>query len=108
MARKGTRSIHDALYYNQFMPVLHTNQTAVVVVRLPKALNARLKGTAKRRKVSKSAVVRQMLESYLPRDNGSAKRKPTFGDLAGHLIGCVKGGPRDASTNPKYMEGFGE
>jgi hypothetical protein len=24
------------------------------------------------------------------------------------LIGCVKGGPPDLSTNPKYMEGFGE
>jgi hypothetical protein len=24
------------------------------------------------------------------------------------LIGCVKGGPRDLSTNPKYLEGFGE
>jgi hypothetical protein len=24
------------------------------------------------------------------------------------LIGCVEGGPPDLSTNPKYMEGFGE
>jgi hypothetical protein len=24
------------------------------------------------------------------------------------LLGCLKGGPRDLSTNPKYMEGFGE
>jgi hypothetical protein len=24
------------------------------------------------------------------------------------LIGCIKGGPPDLSTNPKYMEGFGE
>ncbi len=23
-------------------------------------------------------------------------------------VGCVKGGPSDLSTNPKYMEGFGE
>ena len=22
-------------------------------------------------------------------------------------IGCIKGGPTDVSTNPKYMEGFG-
>ena len=90
------------------MPVLHTNHTELVVVRLPKALNARLSDTAKRRKISKSAVVRQVLESTLPRKNRPGKQKPTFGDLAGHLIGCVKGGPRDASTNLKYMEGFGE
>lgn len=24
------------------------------------------------------------------------------------LIGCIKDGPSDLSTNPKYMEGFGE
>lgn len=24
------------------------------------------------------------------------------------LIGVIKGGPSDLSTNPKYMEGFGE
>ena len=24
------------------------------------------------------------------------------------LLGCLKGGPPDLSTNPKYMEGFGE
>jgi predicted DNA-binding antitoxin AbrB/MazE fold protein len=24
------------------------------------------------------------------------------------LLGCIKGGPSDVSTNPKYMEGFGE
>ncbi|MEX2316938.1 MAG: hypothetical protein WD669_07290 [Pirellulales bacterium] len=24
------------------------------------------------------------------------------------LIGCIKGAPPDLSTNPKYMEGFGE
>jgi hypothetical protein len=24
------------------------------------------------------------------------------------FIGCIQGGPPDVSTNPKYMEGFGE
>jgi hypothetical protein len=26
---------------------------------------------------------------------------------AGHLVGCVEG-PEDLSTNPEYMQGFGE
>lgn len=29
-------------------------------------------------------------------------------ELAGDLVGCLEGGPPDLSTNPKYMEGFGE
>ncbi|NNJ25179.1 hypothetical protein [Alienimonas chondri] len=28
--------------------------------------------------------------------------------LAAGAIGCVKGGPSDVATNPKYMEGFGK
>jgi hypothetical protein len=28
--------------------------------------------------------------------------------LRAGLIGCIHGGPSDMSTNPKYMEGFGE
>jgi len=29
-------------------------------------------------------------------------------EAAGDLVGCVKGGPPDLSTNKQYMEGFGE
>lgn len=38
------------------------------------------------------------------------RRKPTPGsalELAGDLVGSVEG-PRDLSTNPKYLEGFGQ
>lgn len=28
--------------------------------------------------------------------------------VATGLLGCVSGGPPDLSTNPKYMEGFGD
>jgi hypothetical protein len=38
------------LDYNRAMPVLQKPVTEVVVVRLPKTLNARLKGLAKRRR----------------------------------------------------------
>lgn len=29
-------------------------------------------------------------------------------EMAGDLVGCVKGGASDLSTNKRYMEGFGE
>ncbi len=34
--------------------------------------------------------------------------QPSFYDLTKEFCGCIKGGPPDLSTNPKYMEGFGE
>ena len=91
------------VYYNRAMRVLHKPSTEVVVVRLPKALNARLKGLAKRRRSSKSAVIRDLLETH----PSTSKRMPTLMELAGDLIGSVKGGPTDTSTNKKYMEDYG-
>jgi len=43
------------------------------------------------------------------RSNGPGQRKSAY-DLLNEagLIGCIDGGPADLSSNPKYMEGFGE
>ncbi len=32
----------------------------------------------------------------------------SFAAAAQHYIGSLEGGPSDLSTNPQYMEGFGE
>ena len=32
----------------------------------------------------------------------------SFASAAQHYIGSLDGGPSDLSTNPQYMEGFGE
>ena len=79
-----------------------------ISLKLPPRLHARLDRAAKRRKESRSEVVRATLEQYL---NGAQLRKSrrtvSALELAGHLVGCVAG-PGDLSINPKYMEGFGE
>ncbi len=62
-----------------------------ISLKLPIALNAKLKLVAKRRNTNRSAIVREALEMYLNR-----KEKPlrgSFTDLAGDLIGCLDGGP---------------
>ena len=41
-------------------------------------------------------------------DNGSNRETVYDAILRAGLIGCIKGGPADLSTNPQYMEGFGE
>ena len=61
---------------------------------------------AKQRGQSKSEVVRMALEQFLDgRPVGKQTRSAL--ELAGDLVGSVEG-PGDLSTNPKYMEGFGE
>jgi metal-responsive CopG/Arc/MetJ family transcriptional regulator len=87
------------------MRVLHEESMKVIAVRLPKALNTRLEGQAKRDRKSKSALIRQVLESHLGTRKG--RKRLTTLNMVGHLIGSLKGGPPDLSSNPKHLEGFG-
>jgi hypothetical protein len=44
--------------------------------------------------------------SQMTSENG---QKSVYDSLAeSGFIGCIQGGPADLSTNPTYMEGFGE
>jgi len=88
------------------MSVLHERNTTAIVVRVPKSLNARLEGAAKRDRKSKSAFIREVLESHVGVPKG--KRRPSLMDLAGDLIGSLSGGPTDLASNPKHMEDFGK
>jgi predicted transcriptional regulator len=74
--------------------------------KLPDDLLSALEREAKVRRVSKSLLVRESLETVLCRRPG--RRAATCFDLARDLAGSVKGLPRDLAHNPKYMEGFGE
>ncbi len=57
-------------------------------------------------------VLKEALEEYRTRSsdgNGHSTRE-SFLEAASRkgLIGCLQGGPPDLSSNPAYMEGFGE
>ncbi|MDX1389212.1 MAG: ribbon-helix-helix protein, CopG family [Acidobacteriota bacterium] len=76
---------------------------SIVSLKMPEELATLLAAAARRRGVTRSAVIRDALESYLRRvgtGNGSAA------DVAGDLIGVVEG-PRDLSSHPKHLKGFG-
>lgn len=83
-----------------------------LTLKLPKTLDEQLTAVAKRRRASKIAIARKALEDYLAKHAATIPDAdaptPTVGDLAGHLFGCLDGGPPDLSTNKKYFEGFGE
>ena len=76
-----------------------------VSLKLPDLLDAKLASQAKRRGASKSAVVREALETYFA-GNGTSS-KTSFAELAREFVGCVKGAPPDLSYNKKYLKGLG-
>ena len=47
-------------------------------------------------------------ESAAAQAESAEQPQLSFYDLTKELCGRIKGGPADLSTNPKYMEGFGE
>jgi predicted transcriptional regulator len=72
-----------------------------VSFKVPVELDKALTELARRRKSSRSAVVREAIEA------ATRGEKRSVTELAGDLVGSLEG-PGDLSTNPKYMEGFGE
>jgi predicted transcriptional regulator len=89
---------HSGGYYHQGMKTIS--------LKLPDDLLADLEQEAKARRLTKSVLVRQSLESSL-------RRRPrrvaaSCYDLARDLAGSVRRLPPDLAYNPHYMEGFGE
>ena len=76
----------------------------IMSLKVPSALDDRVSAAARKRRLTKSALVREVLESYL---TGTAVAVAgSFLELARELVGCVEG-PGDLSHNPKRMRGYG-
>ena len=78
----------------------------VLSLKVSESLDRKLAAVVKRRRIAKSVVVREAIEQYL--DESREVRGGSFLELAGDLVGCVKGAPSDLSSNPKHMEGYGK
>jgi hypothetical protein len=77
-----------------------------LTVKLPEELELKLVATARRRRTSKSEIIRELLEQGL--EAAPRRRRGSCYDLARDLCGSVKGAPRDLSTNKRYLEGLGK
>jgi hypothetical protein len=79
-----------------------------LTVRVNADLRRRLASTAKKHGKPQAQIVRDLLDARLDRD--PKRRRESAYDVMKRLglIGMIKDGPPDLSTNPKYFEGFGE
>ncbi len=67
----------------------------------------KIKTLAERRGTTQKAVVLEAIEHEWGEEELPEAQPGSFLEGIEHLIGSVEG-PRDLSTNPKHMEGFGE
>ena len=72
-----------------------------ISLKLPDDLERRLSFLAKRRRTSRSEVIRAALEAFEP------VRATSFTEAAGDLVGSLEGA-RDLSTSERHMAGYGK
>ena len=75
-----------------------------LTLRLDEALYAKVLSISKRRKTTRSEVVREALYVYFEKDNGSSKGSAF--ELACDLAGVVAGSA-NLSVNKIHLKGFG-
>ena len=75
-----------------------------ISLKLPEHLERELAARAKREGRTKSALIRQAIETYLSR--GAKPMEGSFLELAGDLIGCLEG-PGDLSYNKQHLQELG-
>lgn len=75
-----------------------------LTLKLDEALYARVDAVARRRKTTRSAVIRDALAAWVEPPNGGKAGSAL--DLAKDLAGCVSG-PADLSTRKAHLLGFG-
>ena len=75
-----------------------------ISLKVPETLAIRLEDAARQTGVSKSALIRDVLEAYLQTDR--AKRPESALSQASDLVGVLSG-PEDLSVNKDYLRNFG-
>lgn len=78
-----------------------TTPMRTVSFKLPKELDDALNELARSRGASRSALVREAIESL-----AKGKRRSVT-SVAGNLVGSVEG-PTDLASNRKHMSGYGK
>jgi hypothetical protein len=85
------------LYCMYAISVIQSFPMKTLTVRLPEALVAQIEAESRRRKLSKSDVVRERLTG----SENSGRRRPAIVDAIADIIGSVDGLPRDLSSRKK-------
>ena len=73
-------------------------------LKVPEPLAAEIAAVARRRGISKSALIREAVRTFLSTEQAEPRSAL---DRMHDLVGAFEG-PEDLSTNPEYMKGFGE
>lgn len=81
--------------------------TRILTLKLPDTLRKQIAAASRRRNISSSELVRRAVSRYVSETSGGSEQISAL-DLAGDLVGSLKGGPKDLSTNPAHLDDYGK
>ena len=76
-----------------------------VTLKMPHVLARRLDDAAEKRQTSRSALIRTAVLKYIDEDQADSTT-PSAYDLVREFAGTVEG-PRDLSSHPNHLRGYG-
>jgi hypothetical protein len=81
-----------------------------LTLKLPASLDAALGAASQKAQITKSELVRRAVLAYLAPGGAieGLSATPSALALAGDLVGCLSGGPKDLASNPRHLDGFGQ
>lgn len=79
---------------------------STISIKMPDAMGVCLEYEARKRKTSKSELIRYCIDQVLSKK--VVKEPPSFYELSRDMCGKQKGGPSDLSVNPEHLKGFGQ
>lgn len=83
-----------------------SQKRAVLTLKLTASLERALVREAQSLGISKSEVARQALARFVAEPEPK-RYAPSALELAGDLVGFLRGGPDDLSTNPRHLDDYG-
>jgi predicted transcriptional regulator len=75
-----------------------------LTLKVPRDLAQKLEAISARKRISKSKIIRDALDTAFRRE----KNRSNLYDSMKDGLGCINSGKRDLATNPKHLKGFGQ
>jgi Arc/MetJ-type ribon-helix-helix transcriptional regulator len=85
----------------------YVSAVRTLTVKIPEPLERNIALVARRERISKSELVRRATTHYVAQRDEKRSFQTAL-DLAGGLIGSVRGAPADLAANPDYLDDYGK
>ncbi len=82
--------------------------TRTLTLKVSDQLRKQIAAASRRKNISSSELVRRAVQRYVVDPDEEQPGFVSAGELAGDLVGSLKGGPKDLASNPKHLEDYGQ